>query len=95
MTQVGEPIAAFQNSNELNDWIEVRLLDHTGKGVGRARYRVTLPNNAACEGLLDEDGAVRLEGIPSGKCKIEFPDYDAGDWDRKKFKAKSSQAKGP
>lgn len=61
-------------------WIEIVLVDEESKPVPGERYRVTLPDDTVAEGSLDQEGFARLDGIPSGNCKITFPDLDKDSW---------------
>ena len=61
-------------------WIEIVLLDEDNNPVPGERYRVTLPDNTVADGTLDQNGFARLDGIPSGSCKITFPELDKDSW---------------
>jgi hypothetical protein len=58
------------------DWIEFLLVDEDDQPVAGEPYQLTLPDGSVLEGQLDEQGLVRVEGIPSGDCTIYFPDLD-------------------
>jgi hypothetical protein len=62
------------------DWIEVRLVGEDGSPIAGERWRVTLPDGSRREGVTDRDGLARLEGIPSGSCKVTFPELDRDAW---------------
>ena len=62
-------------------WIEVRLVDSSGKPVAGAAYKLKLTDGRVEEGSLDGNGAVRVEDIDPGICQITFPELDAGDWE--------------
>jgi hypothetical protein len=61
-------------------WIEIVLIDEDNNPVPGEHYQVTLPDDTVAEGTLDQNGFARIEGIPSGTCKITFPDLDKDSW---------------
>ena len=64
-------------------WIEIRLVDKTGKPVPGERYRIILPDGSVvAEGTLDSNGRARVDGIDPGSCKVTFPGLDADAWER-------------
>jgi hypothetical protein len=54
-------------------WIEIELLDEDDIGVPREPYWIRLPNGVVRQGRLDDNGFVRLDGIPCGACLVRFP----------------------
>ncbi|MEZ4301001.1 MAG: hypothetical protein R3B70_39060 [Polyangiaceae bacterium] len=52
----------------------------TPKPVPFKRYKIELPDHTAREGMLDERGCARVDGIDPGTCKVSFPDFDGDDW---------------
>lgn len=64
------------------DWIEIQLLDEEGRGISGQRYLVVLPDGRERRGFTDSLGSARLTRIPSGSCKVSFPDLDAKAWAR-------------
>ena len=64
-------------------WIEVQMFDEEDNPVPSLRYVVTDSGGTPHEGNLDEFGVGRVDGIPPGNCKIEFPDLDIDIWKRK------------
>jgi len=66
-----------QQQNEIEThWIEVKLVDETsGEPIPNARYEIELANGQLRTGRLDDSGMVRLDDIPPGECKVNFPDY--------------------
>jgi type VI secretion system secreted protein VgrG len=72
----GSSIASEQTLSELANstaWVEFRLIDHDGPIPGE-RYVVTDPTGATHTGKVDDQGAARIDQIPVGHCKVEFPD---------------------
>jgi hypothetical protein len=61
-------------------WVEFRLVDQDGKPVPGAAYKVTLPDGSVSTGSLNDQGAVRFEGIDPGNCRISFTDIDGNEW---------------
>ncbi len=71
-----------KKNDEEQSWIEIELVDEDDEPVPGEKYKVTLPDDTVDEGTLDEKGFVRIEGIPSGNCKITFPDLDKDAWEK-------------
>ena len=64
-------------------WVEIKLLDPTGKPIPGERYRITLPDGSTlAEGTLNGDGFARVSGIDPGTCKVTFPELDTSTWER-------------
>jgi hypothetical protein len=61
-------------------WIEIRLLDSDNQPVPGEKYRVRLPDSSIREGVLDQEGKVRFEGIAPGECQLCFPKIDGNEW---------------
>lgn len=64
-----------QGANE-NDWIEITLFGSNAVPCSGEAIEVTLPNAAVIHSKLDENGHIRWDNIPSGTCKVRFPDLD-------------------
>ncbi len=62
-------------------WIEIQLLGEDDSPIPEEKYRVVLPDGVLQEGKLDAEGLAKLEEIPSGNCKICFPDLDEEAWE--------------
>lgn len=60
-------------------FIEIELLDPSGKRFP-ANLRLTLPGGAVQQPVFD--GFVRVDGLDSGTCDVEFPDIDGREWGR-------------
>jgi hypothetical protein len=67
---------------EEKTWIGIHLVDDDDppNPIPYKKYRVTLPDHSEREGMLDENGFARLNGVDPGKCEVTFPDLDASDW---------------
>lgn len=61
-------------------WVEVRLVDEDGKPVGGQRYKIRLPDSSLREGVLDDQGTVRFDGILPGQCTVSFTTVDEREW---------------
>ena len=70
-------------------WIEVQLVGEDDSPIPQAQYEIKLPGGKLVAGNLDDDGAVRLEGIPPGVCGVSFPELDKDAWTS--IKAQSEQ----
>lgn len=71
---------AAAQASETRDWIEIAVVDTNGKPVPKAAYTIELPDGSSRSGHLSEQGKARLEGIPSGECKVKFPEIDKADF---------------
>jgi len=72
----GSPIATEQTLGELtesNSWVEFKLVDQNGPIAGE-RYVLTDPAGKKHAGTVDREGVARIDQIPLGNCKVEFPD---------------------
>ena len=63
-------------------WIEVRLVDTENRPIAGEPYRIRMPDSSIREGVLDEEGKVRFEGIPGGQCQVCFPRIHGDEWSR-------------
>lgn len=55
---------------------EAQLLDHDGRAIGAAAYRLTLPDGSVREGELDAEGFLKIEHVPPGECELVFPELE-------------------
>ncbi len=58
------------------DWLEIKMLDNNGQAVCDVKYKVTLPDGQTRDGTIGSEGFAREDGIPPGRCLIEFEDED-------------------
>ncbi len=65
----------------LPTWIEVQLVGEDDQPIPDSPYRLELPGGEIQEGRLDGEGRVRVEGLPSGACRISFPELDEEAWE--------------
>ena len=54
-------------------WIEFELVDQDGPILGE-RFVLTDPGGTQHRGNVNERGGARIERLPAGRCKVEFPD---------------------
>lgn len=64
----------------LRSWIEVQLVGEDDAPIPNEAYAITLPGGTIVEGTLDEQGTVRIDGIPAGTCLVSFPKLDRDAW---------------
>lgn len=62
------------------DWIGLELVDADGAPVAFEPYVVELADGRQLRGRLGADGTAVVRGIPSGQCKITFPQRGAEMW---------------
>jgi hypothetical protein len=74
----GEPMPSSEKSDE--DFIEIQLVGEDDQPVGGCAYLVALPNGDERGGKLNSKGFARIDGIPSGQCRVTFPELDAEAW---------------
>ena len=63
-------------------WIAIDLVDQDGKPVPNEAYRIEAPDGSVYEGVLNDNGFARVDGIPPGLCKVSFPDVHGREWKR-------------
>ena len=56
--------------------VAFKLIDSKGRDVPGAAYEMVTPGAVTFKSVLKPDGSRRVAGIPSGNCKVRFPDYD-------------------
>jgi uncharacterized Zn-binding protein involved in type VI secretion len=66
---------------EYKDFIELSLCDDDDQPAANALFRVFLSNGEVREGSLDGNGYKKVENVPPGKWRVEFPDYGTVDED--------------
>jgi uncharacterized surface anchored protein len=62
------------------DWIEICLVDDSGKPVSGAHFRLVAPDGSVSKSVTGQDGVARLDGIVPGDCRISFPDLHDYEW---------------
>jgi len=61
---------------EFNDWIEIYLRDPVNNADISKDYTLHLADGTEQRGTLDSNGYAKIDNIPPGKIKIEFPNVD-------------------
>lgn len=56
------------------DWIEIAFVDRDGQPRAGEKYKLTLADGTILEGELDAEGLARIEDLPPGPVRVEFPD---------------------
>jgi hypothetical protein len=64
----------------LRSWIEIQLIGEDDKPIPGLQYSVLLPGGKVISGTLDAEGMARVTNIPSGVCKVSFPELDKDAW---------------
>ena len=59
------------------DWIEIRLKSADGKPKPDEKYKITFADGTERDGNLDGEGVARIEDIPPGPYRVDFPDNPA------------------
>jgi hypothetical protein len=65
---------------EFKDWIEIELRNAAGEPIPNVDFVVYLANGEEKTGKLDGNGYVKLEDVPPGKYKVDFPGIDEMDY---------------
>ncbi|MCP4703302.1 MAG: hypothetical protein GY865_01730 [candidate division Zixibacteria bacterium] len=58
------------------DWLEIKMLDNNSQAICDVKYKVTLPDGQTRDGTIGSEGFAREDGIPPGRCLIEFENED-------------------
>lgn len=62
-------------------WIELELLDEEDRPQAQEPYWIRLANGMIQEGLLNDQGIVRIDRIPAGMSLVKFPTIDREEWE--------------
>ncbi len=68
------------DEEEEKSWVEVKLMNHEGRPAVGERYRLLLASGETIEGVLDDNGTARVDGVSPGACQVSFPDLEDDDW---------------
>ncbi|PRQ02277.1 hypothetical protein ENSA5_25130 [Enhygromyxa salina] len=66
---------------EANDWVEILVEDEDEQPVSGVAYEIELPDGSLRRGHTNRFGIARLEGIPSGSCKLTLVELDTAAWE--------------
>jgi hypothetical protein len=61
-------------------WVGIRLVEENGEPVPDTKYKLTLSDASVRNGVLDDEGYARVDGIVAGACRVGFPDLDSDSW---------------
>jgi hypothetical protein len=61
------------------DYLEIELADEYGNRSAGEKYKILLPDGSEQEGTLDDNGYARVENVPPGRVRIEFPEIETGE----------------
>jgi hypothetical protein len=61
-------------------WVEIQLVGEDDSPIPNEKYALKLPGGKLLEGNLDDQGKVRIDGLPPGQCQVAFPDLDKTAW---------------
>lgn len=81
MSTMGDPVQSCPLKDKKPGWIEFKVVDEKGKPLSGHRYRLELADDNVAEGIVGEDGVVKIDGVEEGSGKISFPDLDAKTWE--------------
>jgi hypothetical protein len=70
----------WEEKPEPTSWVGLQLEDEEGAPVAGQRVRIKLANGTVREGVSDDKGRIRMDGIPAGNCQVEFVGIDGSDW---------------
>jgi hypothetical protein len=59
---------------KFKDWIEIKVENEFGRKLKDLEYTLILPDGNKKKGKLNDEGIIKEDNLPPGKCKIEFPD---------------------
>jgi hypothetical protein len=81
MPSIPEPIPPEKQYKEdkkkQKAWIEIELVGEDDKPVPNEWFRMEFPDGKMLDGALDGKGRCRLKHVPSGNCKVWFPNLDS------------------
>lgn len=61
-------------------WIEITVVDEHDQPVKNRPYRLQLGDGSVREGVLGDDGLLRLDGLKPGDCTLTLPTEDVDKW---------------
>ncbi len=59
---------------EFKDWIDLDLVDSTGRPVAEEKYEIEFADGSKKSGRLDKNGQAQIKDVPPGKADIRYPD---------------------
>ena len=73
-------IAPLVSDETTTTFIELEMVDDKGRPVPGLAYVIEASDGTVYDGVLDDDGRARVDGIEPGDCRITFPDLDKDAW---------------
>ena len=64
----------------MQSWIEIQLIGENDSPIAGETCEIRLPGGKVITGTLNEEGIVRVDGIPPGTCFVSFPTLDHDAW---------------
>ena len=61
------------------EWIELKVVDDYGRALGGESWTMVLSDGTTQSGKLDENGFIRVQGIPKGEVRVTFPNLEGSD----------------
>jgi hypothetical protein len=61
-------------------WVEIVLVDENNNPIAGQAYEIKLPDGSVVSGVTNRAGRARYDGIPTGQCKVRFPEIDGNEW---------------
>lgn len=69
-----------EKEDEATHFISFELKYEDGTPVPDEPYKVKLSDGSVKSGKTDKDGKVLIEGVPNGKCEVNYPRIDKDQW---------------
>ncbi len=73
---------APSSSQDKSHWVEVQIVDASGRGLAGRPFALKLPDGSEKRGRVPKDGRVRVEGIVAGACSLTVADIDDARWSK-------------
>jgi outer membrane protein OmpA-like peptidoglycan-associated protein len=67
----------FTNGGLDTTFITIELVDPSGNPIAGRQCRIVLPDGTSRDGILDDNGTIRFDGIPPGEVRATFLDIEA------------------
>ena len=77
---VGSVVAAAAKKSATGT-IEIELVEVDGEPVRDVRFVAEWSDGTTREGVTDDQGRGRIEGVEAGEYSVTFPDVDASAWE--------------
>lgn len=54
-------------------FVDIKLVNESHEPFAGEAFKLTLPDGRIVQGVLSDQGAVRVDDAPAGRCTVEFP----------------------